>query len=333
MQISRLHGSWNRVKNNYETNYSKEAYERYDKLKKWQQLQVEGCFEETIYEVLQVSRATLFRWKKSYILEGLYGLQNSSRRPDSICKPIKQNEIEVAVLALRRKYPIFGKDKIKIMLQEEYGIFASVSTVGYVLKKFLLSHKIFLVADICGKKTPYPKRRFDGYAQKFDYSKPKNPGEMVQIDHMIEGNYKHFAAICPTTKLWFSQIYTQATSANGALFLQELALFFPFKISSIQVDGGSEFMSDFERLCKKMNIKLYVLPPRSPKLNSSVERSNHTAHYEFYALNPKFNGLEEARGKLSRFVAFYNEKRPHQHLKYLTPMRYFHQLKLSGKTA
>ncbi|MGI9214863.1 MAG: hypothetical protein ACR2HS_04275 [Gammaproteobacteria bacterium] len=42
--------------------------------------------------------------------------------------------------------------------------------------------------------------------------------------------------------------------------------YFPFKISSIQVDGGSEFMKDFERLCQEKSIDLFVLPPKSPKL-------------------------------------------------------------------
>lgn len=76
-----------------------------------------------------------------------------------------------------------------------------------------------------------------------------------------------------------------------------------------------------------MNINLYVLPPRSPKLNGTVERSNATFHYEFYALNSQLKGLDDTKAQLARFVAFYNEKRPHQHLRYLTPMRYFNNWK------
>lgn len=327
MQTIRLHRSWYRVKQDLDDGYSQEAYDRYDKLKKWCQLREEGCFENTIYEVLQVSRATIFRWQRAYNLSGLEGLQNADRRPDNVRQAIKQKKIESHVLALRKKYPIFGKDKIKIMLQAEYEICASVSTVGAVLKKLIISGKVPLVANLCGRKISLPKRRFDAHAQRFDFIRPKKPGEKIQIDHMVEGKYKHFAAICPITKLWFAQVYTSATSAVGAQFLQEAIMFFPFQILSIQVDGGSEFMADFELLCKKMNIKEYVLPPRSPKLNCFIERSNNTAHYEFYALNESFKGLEDMRQKLSRFVDFYNDKRPHQHLNYLTPMRYFNNWK------
>ena len=327
MQTIRSHRSWVGVKKIIDEGYSQEAYDRFDKLQEWQQLKAEGCFEETIVTVLKVSRATLFRWQKSYNLYGLEGLQNASRRPDKIRQSIKQIDIESKVLALRRKYPIFGKYKIQIMLQEEYKIYASVSTVGYILQRLIKQRKVVSVANLCGKKTPLKQRRFDGHAQRFRFEKAQSPGEMMQVDHMVEGHYKHFAAICPVTKLVFAQVYAKATSAYGAQFLQEMILFFPFKISSIQVDGGGEFMADFEQLCKKMDIKLYVLPPRSPKLNGTVERSNGTFHYEFYALNPQFNKIDEISVALARFVAFYNEKRPHQRLNYLTPMRYFNNWK------
>ena len=46
---------------------------------------------------------------------------------------------------------------------------------------------------------------------------------------------------------------------------------FPFSIKAVQVDGGSEFMADFETACQKSGIKLFVLPPHSPKLKGHVE--------------------------------------------------------------
>lgn len=327
MQQLKLHRSIYSVKSSFDNSYSKEAYFREEKLKKWAQLQEEQCDPELIYKVLEVSKATLFRWKKSYSIFGIEGLQNYSRRPNNVRKPIKNHELELLVLALRRKYPIFGKDKIKIMLEKEYSFIASVSAVGRILKQLIEQRKIVSVADFCGKKTPRKKRRFDDHAQPFDFTQSKRPGEMMQIDHMVEGIYKHFAAICPITKLWYSQVYTKANSANGAMFLEELCKFFPFEISSIQVDGGGEFMADFEQLCKKKGIKLYVLPPKSPKLNAFIERSNNTAHYEFYALHPKWKDIDDLKENLRGFVAFYNEIRPHQHLKYLTPMRYFNYWK------
>ena len=47
----------------------------------------------------------------------------------------------------------------------------------------------------------------------------------------------------------------------------------PFPIKVIQVDGGSEFQDSFEEECQRRGIKLFVLLPRSPKLNGHVERA------------------------------------------------------------
>ena len=67
---------------------------------------------------------------------------------------------------------------------------------------------------------------------------------------------------------------------------------------------------------------IYVLPPRSPKLNGCVERSNGTFHYEFYALRPQFKNIHELNYELAEFTQKYNEKRPRQRLNYFTSMRY-----------
>ena len=56
----------------------------------------------------------------------------------------------------------------------------------------------------------------------------------------------------------------------------------PFPVKAIQVDGGAEFQDAFERECQKRGIKLFVLPPRSPKLNGHVERAQRTHTEEFY---------------------------------------------------
>ena len=57
----------------------------------------------------------------------------------------------------------------------------------------------------------------------------------------------------------------------------------PYKILSIQVDGGSEFMADFETACERRHIPLIVLPPARLKYDGGVERGNRTFREEFYA--------------------------------------------------
>ena len=51
-------------------------------------------------------------------------------------------------------------------------------------------------------------------------------------------------------------------------------------------DGGSEFQAVFEEACQARGIRLFVLPPRSPKLNGCVERAQRTHTEEFYECHP-----------------------------------------------
>lgn len=71
-------------------------------------------------------------------------------------------------------------------------------------------------------------------------------GENVQIDHMtVTKNgcvFKDFAAWERFSKYVYANVYADAKSSTAEKFLRELVEKIPYKIKSIQVDGGSEFM-------------------------------------------------------------------------------------------
>ena len=323
MQTIRSHEIIGSVKTNLQNAAIALAESRLKKLSLWRELKKEGCDKYLIEQTLYVSEATLYRWDNLYDIYGLEGLENGDRRPDKVRRPVIQNAIYDAVLAIRKEYPVYGKEKIRVLL-EDHNIYVSASSVGRVLNHLMEQGKIQPVAEVCGKKMARKARIFNNHAQKYTYRKSQKPGDMMQIDHMTIDRFKVFSAICPATKILFSKSFHQATSHNGALFLKEALQAFPFQVSSIQVDGGSEFMSHFEDLCQELKIDLFVLPPRSPKLNGNVERSNGTLYYEFFQLqHNKIFKLDDMNERLRRYVQFYNYKRPHQGLQYLTPMRYF----------
>jgi len=70
------------------------------------------------------------------------------------------------------------------------------------------------------------------------------------------------------------EIYSQATATTATRFLDALQARCPFAIRAIQVDGGRQFMAGFEEACRERRIRLFVLPPRPPKLNACMERAN-----------------------------------------------------------
>jgi transposase InsO family protein len=96
----------------------------------------------------------------------------------------------------------------------------------------------------------------------------------------------------------------------------------PFNIRAIQVDGGSEFYSEFEQECQRIGIKLFVLPPKSPKLNGCVERAHRTHTEEFYEVNDCPWTVPELNKELRHWNYIYNCIRPHQALGYRTPLQF-----------
>jgi hypothetical protein len=188
-------------------------------------------------------------------------------------------------------------------------------------------------------KAKVKPRVFSGWAQRWKYGmKAARAGEYIQVDHASIflpgiGEIKHFNAVCPVTKYAVHEVYRQATSSNAADFLERMKQDLPFPILSLQVDGGSEFMGEFEAAAKNNAIPLWVLPPRSPRLNGTVERGNGTVKYEFYAQYDRHLSWTHLRKNLKKYTHFYNKTRPHQGIGLLTPWQFFESLKVGPKVS
>lgn len=313
-----------------ESEYEPEVFERLDKLKLFKKLINEGCSIKTALEAIKTSRATYYRWLDRYNEFGLAGLENESRRPNKVRKPRWTVETERIVIEKRKQYKLWGKNKLAVIIKRELGIVIKPSTIGRILKKAMDRGIVKSVAFSCGKREVKP-RIFNDHAKRWKYGmKPEKCGEFVQVDHMtisVHGlTIKHFKAIDPITKIVVEQAYRSATSFIAADFLKLVVMQFPFPIKSIQVDGGSEFMGEFEQTCKALAIPLYVLPPRRPEYNGCVERGNGTVKYEFYQQYTGPAKLDLIQRSLQKYVKHYNSWRPHQSLKYLTPFENYSEL-------
>ncbi len=74
--------------------------------------------------------------------------------------------------------------------------------------------------------------------------------------------------------------------------------------------------------CQRHGLRLFVLPPDSPKLNGHVERANRTHAEEFWELEDGDLDLATVRPALWAHPDGYNTVRPRQTLGYLTPLEY-----------
>ncbi|MFC1989837.1 hypothetical protein ACFLVW_04685 [Chloroflexota bacterium] len=110
---------------------------------------------------------------------------------------------------------------------------------------------------------------------------------MVQLDTLdirpLPGVVvKHFTAHDVISQWNVLSVHSRAIANTGAHFLDILESRMPFPVKAIKVDGGSEFEAIFEEECQKRGIRLFALPPRSPKLNGGVERVHRIHTEEFY---------------------------------------------------
>jgi len=127
------------------------------------------------------------------------------------------------------------------------------------------------------------------------------------------------------------QAHGRATAQSAAEFLETLLHRMPFPIRARQVDGGSEFSAQFEQSCQQRGLRLFVLPPRSPKLNGTVERANRTHTEEFYQVTACSLEMKKLNRELRQWEHIYNTVRPHQSLGYLTPHQFSVPVLISTK--
>jgi transposase InsO family protein len=268
------------------------------------------------------STSTFLYWRDRYRRLGPRGLEDRSRRPAHVRQPTWKPELEAAALQLRTEYPRWGKDKLTPLLRVQ-GFSVSHSTVGRIIKRLRETHRLppATLADPWAvrrhTRRPYAVRKPKSYL-------PVTAGDLVQVD-TADIRYpgrilKHFTARDVVCKWDTVEVYHRATATAAAHFLDQLIARAPFVIRAIQVDGGSEFKAEFEELCEVRGIALFVLPPRSPKLNGCVERAQRTHKEEFYQVVDLPDSISDLRALLRAHEEVYNTVRPHQALGQITPL-------------
>ena len=311
-----------------------DAYrEKYSEIvNRWDKLKAAGTREKVIPEFVGYSRATYFRAKRR-LKELALGKVPPSKRPHKLNKPQWGEKEKQLVLRIRRENETFGKYKICKILQRDHGCSISESTVGRILTH--LKQKGLIIKSPSATRSKRKRNFKNQHAKAWTYKayKTMNLGERVQIDHMSVCKngikVKHFQSWERQSKHIHAHAYSNATARSAKRFLQELLEITPYPILSIQVDGGSEFMADFEDFCAQMAIELIVLPPAKPTYNGGVERGNKTFREEFYDSSKlQADSVGAVQNELKKAVDKYNTYRPHFALQGLTPMEYIESAKV-----
>jgi putative transposase len=271
-----------------------------------------------------IARSTFYRWAKRYDPNDLTTLEDRPSRPKRRRRPTWTTMQAAAVQAAREARPRWGKDKLAIVLKRQ-GIVLSVSMIGRILAA--LKRRGALVEPHVTRVRPHA-RHMRPYAVRKPKEHPVDqPGDLVQLDTLhltpLPGvERRQFTAIDVVSRYGVLGVRGTATAGTARDFLADLQARLPFPLKAIQVDGGSEFMAEFEAACQAAGIALFVLPPRSPKLNGRVERANGASRREFWELYDGDLELPPLQDALRAWEHAYNHERPHQALGYQTPVEF-----------
>jgi transposase InsO family protein len=272
-----------------------------------------------------VGRSTVYRWLGRFDRLHLETLEDHPSAPRRQRRPSWTVEELRAVKAVRQRYPRWGKDKLVVLLRR-VGIVLSTSMVGRILRRLLRAGDL---REPARRRMSVQQRRWQ---RPYAVRKPadwvvERPGDLVELDTLdirplSNLVLKQFTARDVVSRWDVIELGRRATASAAAAVLDRLAERMPFPVRAISIDNGSEFMAEFEAACQERAIRLFVLPPRSPKLHGAVERANRTHTEEFYEVTDAEPELEAFQVELRAWEIVYNTIRPHQALGYLTPAEY-----------
>jgi len=260
-------------------------------------------------------------------------LEDGSKRPKRVRqKVVRTYETEHAVCEIRRKYPYFGKEKIKRILERECKINTSASSVGRILSQY----RFMLPKTRVARKRVRTRKKDKIRLNQVKKDMCGKASEWLQAD-TIELRLKWikiyiFTAVCPVSKILYARAYRKLNSLNGKDFLLRLNYLFGKDLNYVQVDNGSEFAKYFEAEAKKMGITLIHNYPKSPKMNCYVEKVNDTIQNEYLDRVYEETGVKEINKILYDCLFEYNFYRPHRSLNLLTPIEFVEQKMMYNKS-
>ena len=270
-----------------------------------------GVPVKRIVEELGISRTTFYRTRERFRRLGEDGLKNGSCRPSSSPRRLPW-QAEVAILAYREREQV-GPARIGIAL----GL--PTSTVHRVLCRF-------------GRQKLRPRMREP--VQRIVH---RRPGAQVGIDFKelasIGGGKPLFqiSAIDSYSRLGFARIVPRALGRHAVNFLDDVVADLArrgVRVERVLTDNGFQFtmryayhrnyLSGFDKACRRLGIKHQLTRPHRPQTNGKVERFHRTTDEELYK-RYTFQSNEERTLALAGWIRSYNTKRPHLALNGRTP--------------
>lgn len=239
----------------------------------------------------------------------------SLERSSFYYSPKRKDDTEVidCLNDLSEKHPSYGFKKM----------FHSLRNQGY----FWNHKKVYRVYKKLGLNLLRKRKRRLTSRERQSIEVPNEYNEIWSMDFMSDAlfNSRRFRTLNIIDDYSREAVWIEIGLSIGAMHMTDLLEWIigeRGKPKAIRTDNGPEFTSSvFTNWCHKHRIEIRYIQPGKPVQNAFIERFNRT--YRTEVLDARiFNNLVEVREITSEWMQHYNNKRPHESLGNLSPMKY-----------
>ncbi len=229
----------------------------------------------------------------------------------------------VGVTDLSREYKVTRKTVYETLRDAKIGIFINRSSMNHRYRTGAFGLRRI------GKTEAKLALRLANREHRLKRYERNTPGELVHLDTKrlpllrgeaaVQPREYLFVAIDDHSRWLFADIFPDKTSYSAAIFLEEAKLAFPFKVTGIYSDNGSEYKGKaghaLHDLCVREGISHHFTKVKHPWTNGKAERVIKTLMTEWHS-KTRSNHIsrEHRRRHLYAFVDWYNQSRFHQSL-------------------
>jgi len=249
-----------------------------------------------------MSRSKYYEWKHRY------GLLNRHNGKVPKANWLFSHEKE-AIIEYAKKNPEEGYRRLAYRMIDEDVVYATPSSVYRVLK----------AAGLLCKCTPVKKK-----GKGIGYTQPEDPHREWHIDISyvnVLGTFLFLVAIIDGYSRYVvhHELRAAMEEKDMEVVLQRALEKFPGQKPRIISDRGSQFIArDFKEFIRYAGLNHTLTSVCYPQSNGKIERFFRTAKTSCIR-RQSFLSVEDARCQIESFVHYYNHKRLHSAIFYVTP--------------
>ena len=242
-----------------------------------------------------------------------YSQMSFSPLLDGRFNPMAIRDDEWIVIGFKHRYPKMSFREISYTLIDEDIAYLSPSTAYRILKK----HDLI---------TPWKHPVWESTRPE----RAKSPDEKWQTDIMyvkIQGRFFYLIIFIDEYSRYIVHHALLTAMDADSVSLEAQAAIEKLRKDSvadpvIQSDNGSSFIAmEFRIVLRENHLTQKLIRPHTPEQNGIVERANKTIRESMIPVI--LTDYDQARHEIFKIVEYYNHKRRHSSLNYLTPIQYY----------